>query len=112
VNLGADDVEKTLEYSKKNGIDRTVVEKRGSKYWLRRDSGRCTFLTHQGRMPRCTIYAVRPVACRLYPLIPAGHRLKVDPLCPGFNKNRGTTFREFLRAQQVGKYVRKFVGKI
>jgi hypothetical protein len=48
--------------------------------------------------------------------LPAGtngrERLKADPLCPGFNGSRGQTFKEFLRAQEVGVYVRKVAGKI
>jgi len=112
VNLGADDVDRILEYSKHNGIGEIVMEKRGNRYWLKRDSGRCFFLNCSGDTPRCGIYSIRPVACRLYPLIPTGNRLKSDPLCPGFNKSKGRTFKEYLRAEQVGAYVRRFIGKV
>lgn len=112
VNLGKDDVERILTYARDTGPGEIVMEKSGTKYWLKRDSGECRFLTYSGDTPRCQIYGIRPVACRLYPLIPSGDRLKADPLCPGFNKTRGQTFKEFLRAQEVGAYVRKTIGKI
>jgi len=112
VNLGKDDVERILKYSREKEIDQIVMEKREGRYWLRRDSGKCSFLTCSGDMPRCRIYGIRPVACRLYPLIPSGDRLKADPLCPGFNKSKGLTFKEYLRTQEIGSYVRRVLGKI
>jgi Fe-S-cluster containining protein len=93
-------------------IKETVVEKRGNRYWLRRRDGACVFLTRSGNLPRCTIYSIRPVACRLYPLIPVGNSMKVDPFCPGLDKHRGHNFKEHLAAQEVGSYVRKVLGKI
>jgi hypothetical protein len=112
VNLEKDDVERILRYSREKGIDEIVIEKGGDKYWLKRNSGECSFLTYSGDTPRCRIYGTRPVACRLYPLIPTGERLKADPLCPGFNKRKGQTFKEYLRTQEVGSYVRRVMGKI
>jgi Fe-S-cluster containining protein len=113
VNLGKDDVERVLTYAKDAGIKDTVVEKSGSRYWLKRKSdGSCVFLTYSGNLRRCSIYSIRPIACRLYPLIPAGIRLKVDPLCPGLSRERGHTFKEHLTTQEVGSYVRKVMGKI
>jgi len=112
VNLGKDDVERILRTSREKGIGEIVMEKRGDKYWLKRDSGKCSFLTYSGDTPRCRIYDIRPVACRLYPLIPTGERLRADPLCPGFNKSKGQSFREYLRTQEVGPYIRKVIGKI
>lgn len=112
VNLGKDDVERILEYSRQKRLNEVVIEKSGARYWLKRDSGECCFLTCSEDTPRCRIYPIRPVACRLYPLVPTGDRLKADPFCPGFNESEGQTFREFLRTQEVGAYVRKVVGKI
>ena len=112
VNLGKDDIERILRYSREKGLNVVVMEKHGSRYWLKRDSGECCFLAYSENKPRCQIYPIRPIACRLYPLIPAGERLKADPLCPGFNNTKGQTFKEFLRTQEVGAYVRKTVGKI
>lgn len=113
VNLGKDDVERILKYAKEKGIQETVIETHGNNYWLkRRPSGACFFLTHADNVPRCSIYAIRPTACRLYPLIPSGNRLKVDPLCPGLSIERGHTFKEHLTTQEVGSYVRKVMGKI
>jgi len=112
VNLDKDDVERVLSHSKEKRLNEIVVEKRGSRYWLKRNSGQCYFLTYSEGTPRCQIYPMRPVACRLYPLVPTGSRLKADPLCPGFNKEKGQTFKEYLRSQELGAYVRKVVGKI
>jgi len=112
VNLGNDDVERILRYSGQKGLSDVVMEKRGSRYWLKRDSGECCFLAYSEDKPRCQIYPIRPIACRLYPLIPTGERLKADPLCPGFNNTKGQTFKEFLRTQEVGAYVRRTIGKI
>jgi Fe-S-cluster containining protein len=112
VNLGKDDVQRILKYSREKGLNEIVIEKRGSRYWLKRKSGECCFLAYSEDEPRCQIYPIRPTACRLYPLIPTGERLKADPLCPGFNNTKGQTFKEFLRTQEVGPYVRKTMGKI
>lgn len=113
VNLASDDVERILNYAKEKGMQETVVEKSGSKHWLARKSGgACVFLTLEGNTPRCSIYSIRPVACRLYPLIPTGNRLKVDPLCPGLSKTAGHTFKQHLITQEIGSYVRKVMGKI
>jgi len=112
VNVGKDDVERILKHLREKGLNKVVIEKRGSRYWLKRESGECCFLAYSEDRPRCQIYPIRPVACRLYPLIPTGERLKADPLCPGFNSTRGQTFKEFLRTQEVGAYVRRTIGKI
>lgn len=113
VNLGKDDVERIVKYAKEKGIEETVIEKSGDKFWLRRKSGgACVFLTYAGNVPRCSIYPIRPVACRLFPLIPQGTRLKVDPFCPGISREHGHTFKEHLTTQEVGSHVRKVMGKI
>lgn len=112
VNLGKDDAERILGYAKEKRLDQVVIEKSGSRYWLKRNSGECCFLTHSDNTPRCQIYPIRPIACRLYPLIPTGDRLKADPFCPGFNKEKGQTFRQYLRTQEIGPYIKKVMGKI
>jgi Fe-S-cluster containining protein len=113
VNLGKDDTERILKYAKEKGIQETIIEKHGENYWLKRtSSGACVFLTYVDKMPRCSIYPIRPIACRLYPLIPTGKKLKVDPLCPGLSKDKGHTFKEHLTTQKVGPYVRKVMGKV
>jgi len=113
VNLGKDDLERLLKYAKEARIQEAVVDKSGDRYWLRRrTNGACIFLTYSENTPRCQIYSIRPTACRLYPLIPAGTLLKVDPLCPGLSKDKGHTFKEHLITQEVGAYVRKAMGKI
>ena len=113
VNLGNDDVGRILRYAEKNGISETIIERRGRHTWLkRRGDGACVFLKYEGKLPRCSIYDIRPIACRLYPLIPSGTRLRVDPLCPGLSRTEGHTFKEHLATQNVGSYVRKTLGKI
>lgn len=113
VNLGRDDVDRVLQYAKENGIDETIIERRGNHHWLkRRAGGACAFLKYEGDKPRCSIYSIRPIACRLYPLIPSGTRLRVDPLCPGLSKTDGHTFKEHLSTQNVGTYVRNVLGKV
>jgi len=113
VSLDAEDANRILQYAKKNGIEETIIESRGNHYWLkRRGDGACVFLKYDGKFPRCSIYSIRPISCRLYPLIPSGSRLKVDPLCPGLSGTKGHTFKEHLSTQEVGAYVRKALGKI
>jgi len=113
VNLGGDDMDRILQYAKQKGITETIIERRGNHIWLKRQAGgACVFLTYEGKLPRCSIYDIRPVACRLYPLIPSGTRLRVDPLCPGLSRTEGHTFKEHLATQNVGSYVRKVLGKI
>jgi Fe-S-cluster containining protein len=113
VNLEKSDVERILKHATETKMKDTVIEKRGNRYWLsRRRDGACVFLTYSGDLPRCSIYSIRPIACRLFPLIPSGQRLKVDPFCPGLSQERGHTFREHLTTQEIGSYVRKVMGKV
>jgi Fe-S-cluster containining protein len=113
VNLGKDDIDRILQYAEQKGISETIIERRGNHNWLkRRGGGACVFLKYEGNLPRCSIYDIRPVACRLYPLIPSGTRLRVDPLCPGLSRTEGHSFKEHLATQNVGSYVRKVLGKI
>ena len=113
VSLGKDDVERILQYAKQTGMAETIIERRGQQSWLkRRSDGACVFLKYEGKLPRCSIYDIRPTACRLYPLIPTGARLRVDPLCPGLSRAQGHTFKEHLATQNVGSYVRKVLGKV
>jgi Fe-S-cluster containining protein len=113
VSLGKNDLEKILKFAKETRIQEPVFDKSGYKYWLRRRSGgACVFLTYSENTPRCQIYSIRPTACRLYPLVPAGSRLKVDPLCPGLSVVKGRTLKQHLLTQEVGEYVRKNIGKI
>lgn len=113
VNLGKDDAKRILKYATDSRMKETVIEKSGNNLWLkRRSDGGCVFLTYSGNLPRCSIYPIRPIACRLFPLIPVGNRLKVDPFCPGLSRDRGHSFKEHLATQEVGSYVRKALGKM
>ena len=113
VNLNKEDVSRILEYAKAMKMDEPIVESRGRNYWLRRRTGgACVFLRYENDKPRCSIYNIRPMACRLYPLIPSGMSLKVDPLCPGLSRSEGHTFKEHLTSQEVGAYVRRKLGSV
>ena len=113
VNLGKDDVDRILQYAQDKGITETIIERHGNHCWLKRRGDKaCVFLKYEGNLPRCSIYDIRPTACRLYPLIPSGIRLKIDPLCPGLSRTEGHTFKEHLLTQNVGGYVRKVIGKV
>jgi Fe-S-cluster containining protein len=113
VNLAKDDIERILNYAKDKRMNETVIEKSGNKFWLKRQKdGACTFLTYEAGKPRCSIYGIRPTACRLYPLIPVGSGMKVDPLCPGLSRTQGHTFKQHLVTQEIGSYVRRVMGKI
>jgi Fe-S-cluster containining protein len=112
VNLRNDDAERILKYAKEKGIQEAVIEKSGNKLWLkRRPDSSCIFLTYSGKVPRCSIYSIRPMACRLYPLVPSGSTLKADPMCPGFSKTRGGSFKEHLSTQGIATHVRQVLGK-
>ena len=78
VNIGKEDTERIINYSREKGLDEVVIEKRGTKYWLKRNSGQSCFVTYSGDTPRCQIYPIRPVTCRLYPLISMGDGLKAS----------------------------------
>jgi hypothetical protein len=113
VNLGKDDAERILRYATETKMKETVIERSGNKFWLKRGpGGACVFLTYSGKMPRCSIYPIRPIACRLYPLIPVGNTFKADPFCPGLNRDTGHNFKEHLATQEVGAYVRRMLGKV
>ena len=47
----------------------------------------------------------------LYPLVPSGSRLKADLHCPGFNAEKGKTYREFLESQGVLTYVQRHLER-
>ncbi|RLG93976.1 YkgJ family cysteine cluster protein [Candidatus Bathyarchaeota archaeon] len=54
------------------------------RYWrLRNKNGRCVFLDEEGL---CTIYDMRPIGCRAYPIIivetEASTKCDVDSICP------------------------------
>jgi len=58
---------------------RGFYEFRDGFYRLRNVDGRCVFL----RSGRCSIYEIRPLGCRVYPLIIVGEGVvEVDSFCP------------------------------
>ena len=113
VNLDDQDYRAIIQQAKKKGLRETIIEKSGQNYWLlRRKGGGCVFLeTMPDGTTRCAIYALRPKACRLYPLVPSGNRLKADLHCPGFNVEKGKTYREFLESQGVLTYVQRHLER-
>jgi Fe-S-cluster containining protein len=59
-----------------------VAEKDGV-YRLKNVDGHCVFYDPQTRM--CKIYDIRPVGCRMYPLVYDGRSVTVDKTCPTWN---------------------------
>ena len=113
VNLDDQDYKAIIRQAKKMGLKETIIEKGGQNYWLlrRKDKG-CTFLEKMtDGTTRCAIYALRPKACQLYPLVPSGKRLKADLHCPGFTAEKGKTYREFLESQGVSAYVQRHLKR-
>ncbi|HIP56687.1 MAG TPA: YkgJ family cysteine cluster protein [Ignisphaera aggregans] len=72
------DIERISRY----GFDPThFAEKRGRFIKLKNVDNHCVFLDPQSR--RCTIYEIRPLGCRLYPLIYVeGIGVTLDSECP------------------------------
>ncbi len=56
---------------------------------LEGEGGVCRFLERStSGLPVCVVYPVRPLRCRLYPLLVEGGGLYLDPSCPGVGDGR------------------------
>ena len=107
INLSKQDYNRILKYAQKKRINKEIIQKRGDNYWLVSEDG-CIFLnTKTDGSTYCSIYEIRPVSCRLYPLTPTGKGLKLDPNCKGLNESKGQKFKEYLKSQDVLTYVRQ-----
>ena len=98
MELLAEDIRRLIEAGYR--LEDFAVEKDGV-YRLKNVDGRCVFYDAESR--RCKIYSIRPVGCRLYPLIYDGSGVDVDKTCPTWH----TVPRSEL--ERLGRYVAQFV---
>jgi Fe-S-cluster containining protein len=80
-----------------------AVERDGI-YRLRNVDGHCVFYDPSSRS--CRIYSIRPVGCRLYPLVYDGETVTVDRSCPAW---RTVPRRE---VERLAPYVIEFVKSV
>lgn len=109
VELDKVDYDRIIAHAKKNNIQREVIFKRGDKHWVAHTKGSaCVFLEKTSEGNTCSIYDIRPTACRLYPVIPEGEVLRLDIGCSScLNTKQGMNLTEYLQSQGVLGYVRK-----
>lgn len=98
MELLAEDIRRIVEAGYK--LEDFAVERDGV-YRLKNVDGHCVFYEPTSRS--CKIYPIRPVGCRLYPLIFDGRGVDVDKTCPTWD----TVPRSEL--ERLGDYVEKFV---
>lgn len=84
-------------------LEEFAVEKDGV-YRLKNVDGHCVFYEPESRS--CKIYHIRPVGCRLYPLVYNGERVEVDKTCPTWD----TVPRS--EVERLGPYVVKFLEEV
>ncbi|ACB40658.1 YkgJ family cysteine cluster protein [Pyrobaculum neutrophilum] len=77
------------------------AEERDGVYRLKNVDGHCVFYDPSTRS--CRIYDIRPVGCRLYPLIYDGEKVDVDRTCPTWD----TVPQEEIK--RLGRYVVEFL---
>lgn len=80
-----------------------VVEKDGI-YRLKNVDGHCVFYDPQTR--KCKIYHIRPVGCRMYPLVYDGRSVTVDRTCPTWD----TVPRSEI--ERLGPYISRFLEDV
>jgi Fe-S-cluster containining protein len=80
-----------------------VAEKDGV-YRLKNVDGHCVFYDPKTRM--CKIYDIRPVGCRMYPLVYDGRSVTVDKTCPTWD----TVPRSEIK--RLGPYVLRFLEDV
>jgi len=80
-----------------------VVEKDGV-YRLKNVDGHCVFYDPATRM--CKIYDIRPIGCRLYPLVFNGVGVEVDKTCPTWHTVPKS------EVARLGPYVVEFLREV
>lgn len=101
MELLAEDIERITSAGFK--LEDFAVEKDGI-YRLKNVDGHCVFYDTSTR--RCKIYDIRPVGCRLYPLIYDGEKVDVDRTCPTWHTvSKG-------EIQRLAPYVVKFLEDV
>ncbi|MEM0463979.1 MAG: YkgJ family cysteine cluster protein [Pyrobaculum sp.] len=84
-------------------LEEFAVERDGV-YRLRNVDGHCVFYDPESRS--CKIYDIRPVGCRLYPLVYNGERVEVDKTCPTWDTVPHS------EVERLGPYVVKFLEEV
>jgi len=109
VDLTPEEYKRILKYAQSKGLKEEVILKKGERYWLaHKKDGGCAFLERSpDGLFTCRIYDMRPIACRLYPLVPVGRELRLDLNCPGLQQEQGLGFTAYLESQGVRSYVRR-----
>jgi len=77
MELLAEDIERITSAGYK--LEEFAVERDGI-YRLKNVDGHCVFYDASTR--KCKIYNIRPIGCRLYPLIYDGEKIEADRTCP------------------------------
>lgn len=120
VELDKNDYDRIMSHAKKNNMKEEIILKRGDRHWLVHKKGACVFLeAAEDGYTTCRIYDIRPTACRLYPMVPEGSKLRLDLECPCFSEKDGKSFQDYLQSQGVLGYVRRnweeadrYIGKM
>ena len=84
-------------------LERRTIRRGGVRVLRQGADGRCVFRSDEG----CAVYADRPLACRLYPLAPAGDGWRIPPPDPmsRADYDGGGTVGDYLRRQAVAPYL-------
>ncbi|MEZ0320185.1 MAG: YkgJ family cysteine cluster protein [Pyrobaculum sp.] len=101
MELLAEDIERIVAAGYK--LEEFAIEKDGV-YRLRNVDGHCVFYDPLSRS--CKIYDIRPVGCRLYPLVYDGVEVTVDRTCPTWD----TVPRREI--ERLAPYVLKFLNDV
>jgi Predicted Fe-S-cluster oxidoreductase len=80
------------------------AEEKDGIYRLKNIDGHCVFYDPKTRT--CKIYDIRPVGCRLYPLVYDGRSVTVDKTCPTWD----TVPRSEI--ERLGPYVLRFLDEV
>ncbi|MCU7787420.1 YkgJ family cysteine cluster protein [Pyrobaculum sp. 3827-6] len=99
MELLAEDIERITSAGYR--LEDFAVEKDGV-YRLRNVDGHCYFYDPASRS--CKIYDIRPIGCRIYPLIFDGEKVDVDRTCPTWH----TVPRR--EVERLAPYVVKFLN--
>lgn len=73
-------VEDILRITSKGYKLEDFAEERDGVYRLKNVNGHCVFYDPDTKM--CKMYDIRPIGCRLYPLIFDGEKVDIDRTCP------------------------------
>ena len=101
MELLAEDIERITARGYK--LEEFAEEKDGV-YRLKNVDGHCVFYDPEKRL--CKVYDIRPVGCRMYPLVYDGKSVTIDRTCPTWN----TVPRSEI--ERLAPYVLKFLEDV